>query len=241
MNASKRGTENPTFLACRAATRRVSRIRRPVEAPPAWKRGVVVLAAANLALLVAALLMGGGRVRDGAGDVTNGWIVAGGIVATLAAAFALRWAPLPPWLIARIQALALLAQILHALGHLARFYYSMWWYDDLLHAGLVFAIGLALVEVGRLMRPPFGRLPAAAFAAMILVGAVAAAGLWEIFEYAMDVAFSTREQDDLRDTMQDMLDGLLGGAIAAAVAAREVRVERQAQPLADARSDELLD
>lgn len=219
----------------------MSRIARHGEASRGWKRAVVLLALANLALLGGAITLGGSEVRDGSGSITNGWVVAAGIAGTALVALAVRWAPLPPALVAQVQAFALGAQALHATGHLARLYYDYWFYDDLLHAGLVFAIGMLLIEIGRLPRPPFGRLAPIAFAAMVLIGALAAAGLWEIFEFVMDVTFGTREQDNLVDTMQDMLDGLLGGSVAAALAWRAVVRERRARELGDAYSDELLD
>lgn len=211
--------------------------------PPAWWAWAAwALLAANVALLAAAVRMGSAQVRDDAAGVTDGWTIAGGIVLSLAVVAAATRLPFPP----RTRLLAVLfglgAQALHAGGHVLRLYYLIPWYDDLLHFGLVALLGLVILGAARSPRFLFSwRMGAWRVAALVWLTAVAAAGLWELFEFTADVALGTREQDDLVDTMVDMLDGAAGGSIAALVAYRRVRAEARAKALADARSDELLD
>ena len=221
----------------------MSRVRRDASPPPrSWRVALWVLAAFNVGLMALALGRGGEEVRDGAAGVTNGVIVAAGIAGTLLVAWLLGLAPLPARIVALARGLALGAQVLHAGGHLFRAYYALPWYDDALHAGLVALLGLLILAAARGRGFVFSwALGPTRVALLVWVGAVAAAGLWEVFEFLMDALLSTREQDDLHDTMADMLDGMLGGAVAAAYGWRAVRAEERGKALADARSDELLD
>lgn len=201
-----------------------------------------LLAALNLGLLAWAVVHGGAEIRDGSGSVTNGWLVAAGIGVTILVAVLVPLLPLTPLLVTQAQVYALGAQALHATGHLARWYYVFPYYDDLLHFGLVFAIGLLLYSFTRSRQFLFTRrLGPRRVGLLIWFLATAAAGFWEIFEFLMDLGFGTREQDNLFDTMLDMVDGTLGGALAGVLATRAVHLERHAQRLADAHSDELLD
>lgn len=220
----------------------MSRIPASREASPAMRRLVWVLWAANAALLALALAQGGLEVRDGSGSVTNGWIVAGGIVLTALLALGLRVLPFDDRVIKQAQALTLGMQALHAGGHLFRVYYEFRPYDDVLHFAGVLGVGLVVLSLTRSPRFLFTRrLGPWRVSALVWVVSVAVAGLWEIFEFAMDVILGTREQDDLADTMIDMIDGAVGGFVASMLAWREVGLERRAKQLADARSDELLD
>lgn len=174
----------------------------------------------DLALLAFAIRLGGDIVRDGAGSVTSGYNVAFSLAATLAAAFALRWLRVPGGLRAAMQTFALFAQAAHALGHLARWYYTLRWYDDTLHIVLLFGaalLALRLAQAWDLFPARHATRVRAALLAIVL--ALALASVWEIFEFTMDTLQRTREQDDLTDTMLDMIDGALGGALAAAWAA----------------------
>lgn len=221
----------------------MSRLRseaRPV--PRSWRVALVGLLVANLVLLVLAIRLGSQEVRDGEAGVTDGWIIAGGILLTLPVVLAVRFLPLPPRVVALGMMLTLAAQVMHATGHLARIYYLVWWYDDLLHFGLVAALGLVIFVAARSRAFLFDwRLGPARVAALVWIGAVAAAAVWEIFEFLMDVLLGTREQDNLVDTMVDMLDGAAGALVASIVAWRVLRREAHGKSLADARSDELLD
>lgn len=220
----------------------MSRIVPAAVATPAWTRAAWALAALDGALLLLAISLGDGTVRDGGGSVTNGWTVSAGIVATLAGMAALPFTAIPAGLARQVQAFGLGAQALHAAGHLLGLYYSLPFYDDVLHFGLVLVIGLLIAEALRLPDGRSAKRPGPVVAgALVWVGATAAAGVWEIFEFAMDGLLGTREQDNLFDTMVDMVDGTLGGLVAGALTWRRQRLDAHAKRLGDARSDELLD
>lgn len=175
----------------------------------------------NLALLVVALRMGGAEVRDGAGTVTTGANVALAIGVTLAAAYATRWLRMPARLRDALQLYALVAQAAHAGGHLMRWYYDHRWYDDALHVSLVLGAAILLVRLAQAWNVfPASHATPLRCALVALVGSLAIAAAWEIFEFTADTLQSTREQDDLQDTMRDMVDGAVGGVAAAAYLAR---------------------
>lgn len=186
---------------------------------------VTTLVAINIVLLIGALVEGDTPVRDGSGSITNGWIISGGIALTLVIVVGLQFVPLSHTIRHTSQTLALVAQALHSLGHLWGFYYSIWFYDDILHTVLTAALAVLLNAVA--IQPIPRRLvrPSSIFAGIVIF-AIAAAGVWEIFEYSADKLLGTREQDDLDDTMIDMIDGTLGGValggIAAWVTQREI-------------------
>lgn len=191
------------------------------------------LAAANVALLAWALADRSRVIEDpSVGDVTSGRMVALGLAATLAAAYALRWLPLGAGTLWQARVAALGAQTLHATGHLANLYHLLPWYDDVLHVGIVLAATF-IVLVWLRGAPDLARRLASR-PARIVVGvtvATAIGGAWEVFEYVSDVASGTREQDNLADTMQDIIDGMAGGLIAALLAAPRRRSLREAPVL----------
>ena len=197
---------------------------------PRWRWTIVTLAASNAALLAWALVDGSRVIEDPAvGDVTSGRLVALGLAATLAAAYSLRWIPLPGQATAQARALGLGAQGLHATGHLANLYHIIWWYDDMLHVGIVFFTTLILLAW--LRRAPDLARRLSSRRALVLVGvtiATAIGGAWEVFEYVSDVVSGTREQDNLADTMQDMIDGMVGGLLAALLTDARERLRRRA-------------
>lgn len=211
-------------------------------APRSWRIALAGIVLVDLAFLVWGVLLGANEVSDGEAGVTDGYIIASGVALTFLFAWALRFLPIRPRTLALGQMLALGAQVLHAGGHLFRLYYSLEWYDDLLHFGLVLALGLVLVDATRSRRFLFNwQSGPFRVAALIWLASVAIAGVWELFEFVADVALGTREQDDLVDTMLDMLDGAAGATVASIVAWRRVKREAVAKRLADARSDDLLD
>ena len=153
-------------------------------------------------------------IRDASvGDVTNGWTIAGGIALTLAAAAGAAFLPLPAGERDAVRLALLGGQALHAGGHILGLYHAFWWYDDLLHVGLTLALA-ALGTTYVLRCAPALRSRPWEVAAIAIVIATAAAGAWELFEYAADGIMGTREQDNLADTMQDLADGMLGGILA---------------------------
>lgn len=182
---------------------------------------VLGFAALNVILLAWALRERDLSVRDGAGSVTTGVNVAFAIGVTLAVVLLLSLLPLPRSLRAAMQAFALIAQALHSLGHLARWYYLHRWFDDALHVALLMFASVLALRIAQAWEvlPPRHATPARA-ALVVLISSIALAGTWEIFEFTMDTVQGTREQDDLTDTMLDMIDGVAGGALGAAWAAR---------------------
>lgn len=180
---------------------------------------LAVITVVDLALLAGAIRLGNGTVDDGAGSVTTGVNVALSITATFFAALALWLLPIPAQLRATAQLLGLAAQAAHAAGHLARWYYTFWWYDDALHVLAVLAAALLALRIAQAVGLFPARHATPARAALVtLTAALAIAAVWEIFEFTMDNLQGSREQDDLVDTMRDLTDGALGGALAAAYA-----------------------
>lgn len=222
---------------------RVSRLHRSASPPPrSWHVAFWALVAVNVAFLALALTRGGEEVRDGAAGVTSGFIVAGGIAGTFLVAWLVGVVPLTRRIALTSRILVLGAQALHAGGHLFRIYYLFPWYDDALHAGLVLLLGLVILAAARSRRFLFTwDLGPLRVALLVWTGAVAAAGVWEIFEFVADVALGTREQDNLYDTMVDMMDGMFGATVAALFSWRAVRAEERGKALGDAHSEELLD
>lgn len=219
---------------------RISRLPLPPSRPLEASRWILL--AVNVVLLGVALSMGRSSVTDAAGEITTGFVVAAGIAATLVAVVGMRLLAFPRVQIVKLQVFALGAQALHAGGHVFRLYHVFWFYDDILHFSLVFLVGMLALELAKSRAFVFTwRVGPLRVGILVWLVATAAAGLWEVFEFTMDVLMGTREQDDLFDTMLDMTDGTLGGALAGVLAYRRVRAERDAKRLADARSDELLD
>lgn len=188
---------------------------------PVARLVIVVGVALDVGLLLLALAMGGSTVQDANGSVTTGFNVALSIAATLVFVVVAPRLRLGPRLTAELQAFALGAQAFHALGHLARLYYTLPWFDDVLHAILTGSgalLGLRAAQAWDLFPPRHAtRLRVAV---VVVVAGLALAGAWEIFEHVTDVLQGSREQDDLHDTMQDMIMGLGGSAAAASWAAR---------------------
>lgn len=182
------------------------------------RAALVALVALDLFLAALAWRYGASVIRDGAGTVTNGFNVLLSIMVGLAVAAAWElWRPLPRRLKRATQIFFLGAIALHALGHLAGFYYAWRPFDDVLHTfitGVAAVLAMRHAQALGLFPSRHSRPLRAALLAGVL--ALAIAGAWEIFEYTMDSTQGTREQDDLADTMQDMIDGAIGGALAGA-------------------------
>lgn len=200
--------------------------RRDRDRAPEGGALVVLLALVglDLALLAASIALGAEEVRDGAGSVTTGYILAWAVAGALAAAAAMQASPVRRSLRRQAQTFTLAAIAVHAIGHLARLYYDFWWYDDALHVFLVVFASLLAVRFAQEadLFPAKHSTPVRA-AVLAVVAAMAIAGAWEVFEFTMDQIQGTREQDDLVDTMRDMIDGLLGGLLAAAWCFRHPR------------------
>lgn len=100
------------------------------------------------------------------------------------------------------------------LGTANNFYAYFWWWDKMLHgfSGFIFAYMGYLIHL--LLDPDFsfksisGRILAALFAFSF---ALAAGGVWEIYEYTIDSFFGTQYQGvGIHDTMQDIIMDTLG-------------------------------
>lgn len=158
-------------------------------------------------------------VRDGEGTVTTARNVALSITVALLVVLGLTAIPLPAGLRLDLQGYALVAQALHALGHLAGWYDTYRWFDDALHALLMLPAAVLALRLAQAWNVLPARHTTRLRAAIVaLVASLALAGAWEIFEFTMDNVQGTREQDDLTDTMLDMMDGALGGVLAAGYA-----------------------
>ena len=104
------------------------------------------------------------------------------------------------------------------LGEIKDFYERVWWWDVIRHTGSAVAFGLAgfflifmLFEGDRFAAPPL------AISFLSFCVAMAIGGIWEIFEFAIDPAFSMNMQKaGLVDTMWDLIVDA-GGALFATI------------------------
>lgn len=105
------------------------------------------------------------------------------------------------------------------LGEINRFYYSVWWWDLMLHFASAFAFGLIglIVLVFSVSRKTLTAKPITlalfAFSFALMVGV-----LWEIFEYTGDQLFNMdMQKDGLHDTMGDFIINTAGALVAAGI------------------------
>jgi hypothetical protein len=110
------------------------------------------------------------------------------------------------------------------LGSAADFYYKIWWWDMVLHAGSGFLFGvvgfLAIFllnhtdRIPKSMRPAFVCMFAVTFAVFIGV-------IWEIIEFIVDLiapAINMQSNETgVRDTMHDLIVDTIGAIIVAAM------------------------
>lgn len=111
------------------------------------------------------------------------------------------------------------------LGEVGDFYERFWWWDTALHSGSAVGFGmigmilvLYMLQGHELTAPPY---VASLFA---FTFAVAIGALWEVFEFAMDLAFRMNMQKSgLRDTMGDLIVDCFGAAVGALAGLRYLR------------------
>ena len=109
--------------------------------------------------------------------------------------------------IATISTFVLMA-ILHFIAVTFYFYWTIWWFDIMMHVVGGFLAGL--VFVGVLYRADFSRsvLIGSIFAGSVIIGT-----LWEIFEYKTGMTFVGSE-NYVVDTVSDLMSDVAGGLIA---------------------------
>ena len=98
--------------------------------------------------------------------------------------------------------------------------YAIHHFDDFLHVTSGIWLGYAALVLGRQLigERLAGQLPKYFWAIFMVLFALAAAGAWELLEFAGDKLFHfTAQGRDADDTMFDMMDGLIGGIISASV------------------------
>ena len=114
------------------------------------------------------------------------------------------------------------------LGEVHRFYYSVWWWDVMLHSGSAFTFGIIALII---MLLAFNKKQLVAspliVATFVLSFALALGLLWEIFEFTNDQLRGTDMQHvketGIVDTMKDEIVDVVGASAAAALAYFYVR------------------
>ena len=101
------------------------------------------------------------------------------------------------------------------LGEAFDFYERLWWWDIALHGLSAIGFGLTgFLFIFMLFEGDRFAAPASAIAMISFCVAMTVGGLWEIFEYGMDVTFGLNMQKSgLDDTMGDLIVDAIGGLI----------------------------
>ena len=109
-------------------------------------------------------------------------------------------------------------------------YHIISFYDLLLH----FSSGILLVLVGDLLltwlinRYQLSQLPTTFVVCFTLFFAIAAAGLWEVYEFCGDTFFHLQAQGgSLTDTMTDIIAGTIGAVFGVAVLVLSLRKRQE--------------
>lgn len=125
------------------------------------------------------------------------------------------------------------------LGEFGDFYEKFFWWDALLHTSSGFLMGLfAYILIFVLNRSPRSSLNLTPpFVALFTVSfAIAAGGVWEIFEYTCDHFFGLNMQKSgLQDTMGDMIVNLIGASVFGLIGYLQFRLDKDSliAPLID--------
>jgi|MEHZ01.5.fsa_nt_MEHZ011580725.1_12 hypothetical protein len=116
------------------------------------------------------------------------------------------------------------------LGEFGDFYEKFFWWDALLHTSSGFLMGLfAYILIFVLNRSPRSSLNLTPpFVALFTMSfAIAAGGVWEIFEYSCDYFFGLNMQKSgLEDTMGDMIVNLIGASVFGLIGYLQFRLDK---------------
>ncbi len=102
------------------------------------------------------------------------------------------------------------------LGEIHGYYTKFWWWDLVLHTGSALTLGLiGFMILYILYKREKVKSSPIVIALFSFAFAVAIGALWEIFEFSMDLIFSTKMQKSALDTMTDLIVDAVGGMIGA--------------------------
>ena len=101
------------------------------------------------------------------------------------------------------------------LGDFKSFFDRFWWWDILMH--LLMGINIALISFAIIFRlkelKDYVQLSPSMIAFFSFAITMAAGGIWEIVEFAVDLSFGTELQKPHPDTMIDLIFVLIGGLV----------------------------
>ena len=126
-----------------------------------------------------------------------------------------------PWWMTLIAGTILL---LHTAGIALYLYDRLWWWDILTHmtASIVLALIIALVLPSMSQWFPLIKIPGRLVPIATLTCLMSLGVIWEIVEFAFDIALGTRMQYSLQDTVFDLTLDLLGGSAVAILVSQNI-------------------
>lgn len=126
-----------------------------------------------------------------------------------------------PWWMTLIAGTILL---LHTAGIALYLYDRLWWWDILTHmtASIVLALIIALVLPSMSQWLPLIKIPGRLAPIATLTCLISLGVIWEIVEFALDIALGTRMQYSLQDTVFDLTLDLLGGSAVAILVSQNI-------------------
>lgn len=115
-----------------------------------------------------------------------------------------------PWPIVLGASLSLL---LHSLGLVTEWYYTVSWWDKLTHmtSGVVLSTLVAIEVLLLDLRTESIKIPYIWYLMIIPIAILTLEGIWEILEYLVDVLLGTGMQHSLTDTVNDIATNLVSG------------------------------
>jgi len=117
-----------------------------------------------------------------------------------------------PWPVVLGAALSLL---LHGLGLVTEWYYTVFWWDKLTHmtSGVVLSTLVAIEVLLLDLRTESIKIPSIWYLMIIPIAILTLEGIWEILEYIIDVVLGTGMQHGLTDTVNDIVSNLISGIV----------------------------